>query len=186
MEVCTLLAFLVGIYAGIHFSDGTAKLLKDHWGWDSHYMPIVSFVFTFLAVNAMIFFGGRALQKAIGMLKLSPVNKMLGMAFSLIKMSYILSVICVFIASMNEKTTLVPAEELEGSILYEPVKELTGKTIPQFKESLVYMDYWYKEEKDSTGMSVDEIVQTKELADSLNVDLESSREMRELFDKYRK
>ena len=184
MEVCTLLALLVGIYAGIHFSDGTAKLLKDNWGWDSHYMPIISFVITFTAVGAMVYFGGRALQRVISAVKLTPVNKMLGMAFSLIKMSYFLSVICVFIESMNEKTPLIPEETLQESVLYEPVKEVTGKTIPKFKESLIFMDYWYKDEKDSTGLSTDEIVRTKEVADSLDVDIVSAREMKDLFDRY--
>lgn len=184
MEVCTFLAVLVGIYAGIHFSDGTAKFLKEYWDWDSHYMPIISFVITFLAVGALIFFGGRALQRVVSMVKLSPLNKMLGMVISALKMSYILSVICVFVESMNEKTTLIPHQVIQESLLYEPVKELTGKTIPAFKESLIYWDYWYQNERDSTGLTTEEIVRTKRVADSLQVDIESSVQLLDVYERY--
>ncbi len=183
MAICTFLALLVGIYAGIHFSDAMAALLKDSWEIDSHYLPIIAFVVTFLVVGALVYFGGRALQKVVSVVKLTPINKVLGMAFSLIKVSYLLSIVCVFIAAMNEKTTLIPDSTMQESILFVPIKEITGKTIPKFKESLVYMDYWYQEEKDSTGMSVEEIVRTKQVADSLDVEIQSSREMRDLFEK---
>lgn len=184
MEICTLLAVLVGIYAGIHFSDGTATALKNLWDWDSHYMPLISFIITFLVVGACIFFGGRALQKLVGIAKLSPLNKLLGMLVSVIKMSYILSVLCVFIEAMNEKTNLIAQETLEESILYSPIKTVTERTIPAFNKSLIYWDYWYKPESDSTGLSAEQIVHTKKVADSLDLKIENTKELLDVYNKH--
>ena len=40
IEVFTLLALFVGLYAGIHFSDFLSAFLKKSFGWDSEYLPI--------------------------------------------------------------------------------------------------------------------------------------------------
>ena len=50
IEVFTLLALFVGIYVGIHFSDFTARLLREHLGLTSKYLPIIAFTITFLAI----------------------------------------------------------------------------------------------------------------------------------------
>src|SRR5690554_7021619 len=55
VEVFTLLALLVGIYAGIHFSDWTSNLIKENIDIEGKYLPVVAFTVTFLAVGAMVY-----------------------------------------------------------------------------------------------------------------------------------
>ena len=50
IELFTLLALLVGIYAGIHFSDWTAQFIRDSFHVEVKYITVVSFSLTFLAV----------------------------------------------------------------------------------------------------------------------------------------
>ena len=50
IEIFTLLALFVGIYVGIHFSDFTAKYLRESLGFESKYLPIIAFTLTFLGV----------------------------------------------------------------------------------------------------------------------------------------
>ncbi|HRP53653.1 MAG TPA: CvpA family protein, partial [Fluviicola sp.] len=105
IELFTLLAIIVGIYVGIHFSDYTANWLKNSFGWTSEYTPVVSFTITFLAVGALIYFGGKTIEKMVKIAQLSSINKMLGVVFALVKTVYILSIFFVLIESYDEKSS---------------------------------------------------------------------------------
>ena len=59
IELFTLLALLVGIYAAIHFSDYAVNVLENDFDYTGKYSPVISFVLTFLAVGAMVYFLGK-------------------------------------------------------------------------------------------------------------------------------
>ncbi len=65
IELFTLLALLVALYAGIHFSDWMAAILQSTFNTQSEYLPIVSFTLIFLAVGAMVYFAGKAIEAAV-------------------------------------------------------------------------------------------------------------------------
>mgnify|MGYP000562854965 CR=1 FL=1 len=88
IELFTLLALLVGIYAGIHFSDYVSNALSEQ-GVTTKYLPVIAFTITFLGVGAMVFFGGKALERVIKLVALSPLNKIAGLIFGALKMLYL-------------------------------------------------------------------------------------------------
>ena len=182
IEVFTLLALLVGIYAGIHFSDGTAKMMKESWGFDSEYLPVIAFTLTFLGVGAMVFFGGKFLEKVVDITGLSIANKLGGIAFALIKGGYILSVIIVLVESYDEKGDFVEETTKENSLLYVPVKNLSISTIPHLKESTIFLKNAWQNDADSTGLTVDQLIRAKEVADSLGIDANDAIELKHLHD----
>ncbi len=182
IEIFTLLALLVGIYAGIHFSDGTSKMMKDSWGFDSDYLPVIAFTLTFLAVGAMVFFGGKFLEKVVDITGLSIANKIGGVAFALLKGGYILSVIIVLVESYDEKGDFVNEETKTNSFLYNPVKNLSISTIPQLKESTIFLKNKWQGEADSTGLTVDQLIRAKEVADSLGIDANDAVQLKHLHD----
>lgn len=182
IEVFTLLALLVGIYAGIHFSDGTAKMLKESWGFDSDYLPVIAFTLTFLGVGAMVFFGGKFLEKVVDISGLSIANKLGGIAFALIKGGYILSVIIVLVESYDEKGDFVDETTKENSLLYVPVKNISISTIPQLKESTIFLKNAWQNDADSTGLTIDQLMRAKEVADSLGIDANDAIQLKHLHD----
>lgn len=184
IEVCTLLALLVGIYAGIHFSDGTANLLKNSWNIHSEYLPVIAFTITFLGVGALVFFGGKMLEKVVDIANLTPLNKFLGILFALIKIFYLLSVFIVLLESYDEKGDFIKEETKQDSLLYEPVKNLSLTTIPRIKESTIFLTNSLKAEQDSTGLSVQDILRAKEIADSLGIDANDAMELKRIHDEY--
>lgn len=185
IEICVLLAVLVGIYTGVNFSDGTANFLKNNWNIQSQYMPVIAFTVTFLAVGALIFFGGKMLEKAVSVAHLSPLNKFLGILFGTIKVTYILSVFLVMLDAYNEKTNFLKKETTDASLLYHPIKNLSTTTIPQIKESTIYLNNLYKAEQDSTGLTTQDIVRAKEIADSLGIDANDAKELKRIHEEYR-
>ena len=138
IEIFTLLALLVGIYAGIHFSDFMSNLLKNN-GVTTKYLPVIAFTITFLGVGAMVYFAGRALEKVIKAVALSPLNKFAGLLFGLLKILYICSALLVILESIDEKSDFIPTEQKEGSLLYIPVKETSLKTIPALRASTLFL-----------------------------------------------
>lgn len=138
IEFFTLLALLVGIYCGIHFSDFISDILRDNLGMTSKYLPIISFTLTFLLVGAMVFFGGKALEKVVKAVALAPLNKIAGLIFGMLKMLYICSALLIILESIDEKNDFIPTELKEGSLLYNPVKYTALKTIPALQESRLF------------------------------------------------
>lgn len=183
IEIFTLLALLVGIYAGIHFSDGTANLMREHWGFDSEYLPIIAFTFTMLAVGAMIYFGGKFLEKVVDISGLSIANKLGGLGFAIVKALYILSVLIVMIESYDEKGEFMEQETKDSSLLYLPIKNVSTTTIPYLKESALFVKNSFENEADSTGgLTLDQIIEAKRMADSLGIDAQDVMELKHLHD----
>lgn len=184
IELFTLLAILVGIYVGIHFSDYTANWMKTTFEWDSEYLPVIAFTLTFLAVGAMIYFGGKMIEKMIKVVQLSPLNKFLGVLFATIKSLYIVSVLLVLVESYDEKSKFFPEKTKNNSLLYEPVKAVSTKTVPALGESTIFLKNALHNETDSTGLTVDQVLRAKEIADSLGIDANDAKQILEIHRKY--
>jgi membrane protein required for colicin V production len=184
IEVFTLMALFVGLYAGINFSDFIAEKLKEVFGWDSPYAPTICFTFIFLGIGAMVYFAGVMIQRMVRVVNLSPIDKFFGVFFALLKMTYILSIILVLIESYDEKGDFFPEEKKEGSLLYYPVKGLSTYTVPGIENSTIFLKNAFKEESDSTGLTVDQVLRAKEVADSLGIDANDAITIKKIHDEH--
>jgi membrane protein required for colicin V production len=183
IEVFTLLALLVGIYAGIHFSDWTSKVIKDGIDIEGKYLPVVAFTVTFLAVGAMVYFAGKMIERMLKVVNLSPVNKILGLFFGVIKMVYTLSILIILIETYDERGGFIPQDLKEESMFYNPVKVTASATIPAIEESSI----WLKNNvnstlKDEYDMDLEEIQELKRTADSLGITPEDLKLLKQQHD----
>ncbi|MBI1836223.1 MAG: CvpA family protein [Flavobacteriia bacterium] len=184
IEVFTLLALVVGLYAGIHLSDGISVWLKKTLEWNSEYLPVIAFTITFLAVGAMVYFAGKALERVVKIVNLTPINKGLGVIFAVLKMTYFVSVIIVLIESYDEKSDFFPEDKKETSLLYKPVKKVSTTTIPGISESTIFIKNAFKSESDSTGLTVEQVLRAKEVADSLGIEAKDAMQIKRIHDEY--
>ena len=184
IEVFTLLALFVGLYAGIHFSDFLAAFLKKSFGWDSQYLPIISFTLIFLAVGAMVFFAGKTIEQFVRVVNLTPLNKFFGGFFGVLKMLYIVSVVLVIAESYDEKGDFFSDEKKDSSLLYHPVIKVSTTTIPGMDESTIFIKNALKPESDSTGLTIDQVLRAKEIADSLGIDANDAIQIKKIHDEY--
>lgn len=139
LELFTFLALFLGLYAGINFSDYISEALRTKFGITSEYLPVISFAIIFLAIGAMVYFGGKALEKAIKVVQLSLVNKLMGIFFSVLKCVFILGGFIILIESYDERNDIVSDESKSSSVLYEPIRKVTLLSIPAFEESTVFL-----------------------------------------------
>jgi membrane protein required for colicin V production len=138
VEIFTLLALLVGVYAGVHLSDQVTVILRDSANMSWKYLPTFSFILVFLMVGAMVYFLGKLVEKVIDFTGLKLINKLAGMFFGLVKFLYVISIVLLIEESFQMKGEVLPSEAKERSLLYSPVKNLSFKTIPAFEGSELF------------------------------------------------
>ena len=138
IEVSTLIAFGLGIWGGIHFSNFVAELLSD--GIESKYVPLVSFAITFILIVATVFVLGKMLEKAINLIQLKLVNKVTGAVFGVAKIVLVISVLLVIVNSFDQKSNIVPKDLIENSLLYRPLSDISLKVIPALKNNQLFTD----------------------------------------------
>lgn len=182
IEVFTLLALFVGIYAGIHFSDFTAKWLREHFEWESDYLPVIAFTLTFLAVGAMVYFAGKMIEQAAKVTSLTPANKFFGILFALLKMVYFISVFLVLMESYDDKGHFIPQTMKEESLFYSPVSKVSTTLTPALQQSTIFLKN--KLYSDSTSLTVSQAVRAKELADSLGIEASDGPELFRIYQQY--
>lgn len=183
IEVFTLLALLVGIYAGIHFSDWTSGLIKDNIDIEGKYLPVVAFTLTFLAVGAIVFFAGKMIEHMLKVVNLSPVNKAFGLLFGVIKMVYTLSILIILLETYDERGDFIPEDIKSESLLYEPVKVVASATIPAIEESTIWMKNNVNGDMfGESDVTLDDIKRLKHTADSLGITVDDLKELKRAKD----
>jgi membrane protein required for colicin V production len=130
VEVASLLALIAGVYGAIHFSTFAAEFLDSTLDWDEKYIDIVAFAVTFIIIVLVISLAGKALTKLANFAALGILNKLLGGVFGVLKIGLILSILLIVFDTMNKTIPFSDKNNLEDSILYEPVRSLAPMIFP--------------------------------------------------------
>ena len=125
IEVASLLAFGVGIYGAMHFSDFTASHLQDFMDIKPQYLNTIAFVLTFIILVVVVNLIGRLIAKLIESLDLGFFDKLGGFLFGVLK-GVLLCSTFVLVLNNLQWTGIIKEEVREGSFLYQHVE----KTVP--------------------------------------------------------
>lgn len=139
IELFTFLALFIGLYAGIHFSDGVANFLKNEFSFTSQYLPTIAFAITFLLIGAMVYFAGIAIEKAVKAVQLSLPNRLLGALLGGFKMLLFAGTAIILLESYDEKSDIISEESKESSLLFLPVENTTSALMPALKNSTIFL-----------------------------------------------
>jgi membrane protein required for colicin V production len=132
VEVTSLLALLVGVYGAVHFSNYAAEFLSNRFEWGEKTINITAFAITFVAIVFAISLAGKALTKLADFAALGVLNKLLGGLFGGLKIALILSILVLIFNTLNKTIPFISDEEIESSLLYNPVKSLAPMIFPNF------------------------------------------------------
>ncbi|WP_243473598.1 CvpA family protein [Winogradskyella sp. MH6] len=135
VEIASLVALVLGIYGAIHFSYFAADLLESKVDWSEKTINIVAFAVTFVIIVLAISLAGKALTKLADFAALGLLNKLLGGVFGALKIGLILSIILIVFGKLNNTLPFMEKEDLEKSVLYEPVKSLAPMIFPNLIKS---------------------------------------------------
>ncbi len=149
VEVASLVALVAGVYGAIHFSNFAADFLMSKVDWNEKTVNITAFAITFIVIVLVISLAGKALTKLANFAALGILNKLLGGVFGILKIAVILSVILIIFDSMNKTLPFTDKEDLEDSMLYNPIKSLVPTIFPVILEKK-----WTEDEEEASEMEI--------------------------------
>ncbi|HET6990290.1 MAG TPA: CvpA family protein [Bacteroidia bacterium] len=135
MEAATFVAFFLGVWGGMHLSDGMAMLIHKWTDSTSPYVPLISFALVFVGILAAVFGVAKLVEKIAEKSALSIVNKLLGGAIGTVKFLLILSVLFFVIDKLENNIEIIPRKMKDKSLLYRPVAKIAPMIIPGMSES---------------------------------------------------
>jgi len=119
IELTSLLALILGIYAALYFSGYAANFLVNNMDMESKYVPVTSFILTFIVVVVVVYFVGKILEKLVNMVALGFLNKLAGSFFGILKAAIFLSIVLLIINQFNDD--LISRQKKKNSFLYRPI-----------------------------------------------------------------
>ncbi|MFK7750154.1 MAG: CvpA family protein, partial [Kordia sp.] len=101
-------------------------LVENFPSWEEKYVNLTAFAITFIVILIAVTMAGKLLTKVADFAALGILNKILGGAFGGLKMAVITGAALVFFERTNNTMEFVEQDKIDGSALYEPVKEIGG------------------------------------------------------------
>lgn len=135
MEVATLVAFFLGVWGGMKFSDLIAGYIREWFTTESPYVPLIAFGLVFVAILIAVFALARFIDKSMEKSPLTIFNKLAGGAFGGFKFLLILSVLFFVVDAVEKSVTVIPPDIKDNSLLYRPVASVAPKVIPGLRDS---------------------------------------------------
>jgi len=185
MELFTILALVVGLYAAFNFSDKFSKHMR--FGLETHsYMPAISFITLFLLVGAMVYFGGKALEQVLKIAQLSAFNKIIGASLGVLKWLYITACVVVFLVSFDKDEKMIKKSTKENSFMYALNTGVLKYSLPGVKHTDLINVIEIQQTANEAGLTYDEVQRARHIADSLGIDAEDVQIVIKIHEKYDK
>lgn len=157
IELATLAALVLGIYASLHFSYITADFLKDNFEMNQKYLGILSFIITFILVVIALNLIGKLLEKVIDLVALSFLNKAFGGFFGVLKAVIFLSFIIYFVNKFDKSRYIFSPSLTSESMLYTYVEEV-APAIVNFYNGIDEEDGVLEKVKNTAEDTVDDVL----------------------------
>ncbi len=152
-EIAELAALVLGIWGAIHFSWWTADKFEIWFDMQSHWTGIISFAVTFAVIITVIYLLGKLFDSLLKAMSLGFVIKSLGAVFGAFKFALVLSVIFVFLNTIDEKKHFLPSDTINSSMLYNPIADLVPAIFP-IVEGGNLIDSFNRHKKQAPDMTI--------------------------------
>ena len=136
-QVVSLVSLILGIWLAFQWSEIVCEWLHPYLpNLSEALLGVVGFVLVFVVVALLLHLVGKLILSAFKAVNLGWLNWMLGLVLALLKGALILGLLLILFDTLNLKFDLVPAEKLEASVLYAPLRDGAYKVFPYFKALL--------------------------------------------------
>ncbi len=124
VEVASLAALILGIYAALYFSDVTSSFLIEFFKFSGKYLPIFSFILTFLLVVIAVVFVGKIVEKFVDLILLTFLNKLAGAVFGVLKGALLLSLFIWIFNYFDPDHKILSTETRNSAMLFKHIEEI--------------------------------------------------------------
>jgi membrane protein required for colicin V production len=129
-ELTSLIGLICAIYISLHFSNFAANLLSDTFHLSGRFLPIASFIVTFLVVIIVFWITGKALTKLIEAAELGFFNRLLGLIFGVVRAVVLVSLLFFIIRAIDPNKKLVGDEDRNASMFYKYTEKVMDVITP--------------------------------------------------------
>ncbi len=143
IELCTLMALILGVYGAAAFGDIAADYLVKTFHTDEQLSMVLAFALLFVGIVIAVYFFGKVLESVIKLVALGLVNKLFGMAFGGAKFALIISALLYVWNGFPFTDQVIPGQWKQSSYLYTPVCSLAPALYPVLQDQ----DWLHKLEK---------------------------------------
>ena len=134
VSVASLIALVAGVYAAVYCSDAVGIWIGDQVNWPSETVAIAAFAVSFVGVMLLVHLIAKALEKAVDMVSLGALNKIVGAVFGALKNALIISFILYFINALG--AGLMPDQAAGDDHKLLPLVESIAPTVIPLCEEL--------------------------------------------------
>ncbi len=130
IQSLTLVALVLAVWAGIHFSCLINGFLFSHYSITGKMIPIVSFTIIFILVLIIVHFIGIIITSVIHETLIGKFNRVGGIIFGILKMAFILSICILIIDKSDTKHKFITLPDINKSYLYKPIGKIAPAIFP--------------------------------------------------------
>ena len=136
-QAASLVSLVLGAWLSFKFSGPVAGWLKSFTEMNGTLLQVIAFVLILVIVVLILDLVGKTLDKLIKVVMLGWLNKLLGVAFALLKALLVIGLVILLFDAVYTKVPFVSTKVLDESILYHPVKDIADIVFPYLK-SLIF------------------------------------------------
>jgi len=134
LELATLVALILGVWAGFYFADFMARWLEGIFNYHGKYINIISFIVIFVGVIILVQLLARIIERALKLIALGFLNKLAGAVFSVAKTLFILSILIYFLNRIDDQHRIIKDESRKQSTLFAFTESIAPALIPKMKQ----------------------------------------------------
>lgn len=125
---------LIAVVAALYFAAQYGQTVEQILGIDVAIKGVAGFIIIFVAALLVISVAAHLLRAVFRFAGLGVADVLLGIAFSVVKVMLIVSVLFSWFASVNKNYEWASKQTVEQSRWFSPVKGITDKLTPYFEE----------------------------------------------------
>lgn len=132
-EVVDLAAVLLAAWAAFKFSVPLADWMGGFLTLDPAILKVIAFVLIAVAVALILNAFSALITKALDVISLGLLNRLLGLVFAIAKTAFLLGLFILLIETLNSSLHLIKPEVTEGSVVYQTLRDLANAIFPILK-----------------------------------------------------
>ena len=137
-QVISIISIIAGVWVSYEFSTQVGTWLGQHIEAADNVLKLISFILIMIAVFSGLALAGKLLEGLVNFVMLGWVNKLLGVAFAMLKTGLIVGLLIMVFCSLNNNLHMVSDDVLADSVLFTPLKNVAYTVFPYLKSMIFW------------------------------------------------
>ena len=133
-QAAALVALVLGAWMSFHFSSTVVEWIRPAMDVSPAILQVIAFTLILVAVFLALTLAGKALEGLVKVVMLGWLNKLLGVAFSLLKVILAIGLVILLIDTVTHALEIDCSKTTAESLLYNPIKSFADVFFPYIKE----------------------------------------------------